>query len=436
MKSQKIIIRFDQVCDQNNGVIKRYIGFVQAKYLIDLIEIANLDANPRSSKVGSVTDDIIESIEKTTDIFPFKTKGILVSVSKPPKELERKRFEFEFEDNQFDGILDGGHNTLAIAIYILYKAVEDHKAIRKIKRWQDLEERWIDYKDEVQKIKDTLDFLVPIEILVPNDQTEEVVEQFKKSILDICAARNNNVQLTVDTKANAAGHYEIIKDVVDPTLEKEIIWKTNTEGRIPVRDLVALTWVPLLELELEGKVPTISPVQLYSSKAKCMQNFVKLMESPDVSTEKEGRYTLKNSQVESALKMLEDMPKLYDLIYELFPGAYNKHGGKFGRINAVKEKQKSQPKTPFYYREVDMSVPEGFIVPLIYGTSALITSKNGRLAWKEDPEKFIRKNISNIIANYKTLLEAFNFDPQKVGKNSGSYTLAKQQFEFCLLQNQ
>ena len=72
MNTKKIIIKFEQVCDQTNDPIRRLVGFVKAKYLVDLIDATNLDANPRSAKVGSVTEDIIESIKKTKDIFPFK----------------------------------------------------------------------------------------------------------------------------------------------------------------------------------------------------------------------------------------------------------------------------------------------------------------------------------------------------------------------------
>ena len=89
MNPNKVIIKFEQVCDQANESIRRLVGFVKAKYLIDLIEAADLNANPRSAKVGNVTEDIIESIKKTRDIVPFKTKGILLAVSTPPKDLDQ-----------------------------------------------------------------------------------------------------------------------------------------------------------------------------------------------------------------------------------------------------------------------------------------------------------------------------------------------------------
>ena len=132
MNPNKVIIKFEQVADQPNDVIRRLTGFVQAKYLVDLIDAADLNANPRSAKVGNVTDDIIDSIKKTKDIFPFKTKGILLAVSTPPRALERMRYELEFKDSEIEGILDGGHNTLAIAIHILNVATEEDRALSLI----------------------------------------------------------------------------------------------------------------------------------------------------------------------------------------------------------------------------------------------------------------------------------------------------------------
>lgn len=445
MNPNKVIIKFEQVADQSNEAIRRLSGFVQAKYLVDLIDAADLNANPRSAKVGNVTDDIIDSIKKTKDIFPFKTKGILLAVSTPPKELERKRYELEFKDYEIEGVLDGGHNTLAIAIHILNVATDDDKAIRRIKRWTDLKGIWSQYKDKVADIREQLDFLVPIEILVPADDTEEAQESFRCAILEICAARNNNVQLLTDTKANQAGHYDTIKEILDPAIAEDVIWKTNEIGRIPVRDIVTLSWIPLSLLDLPDGAKRIAPYQLYSSKGQCMQAFVNLMEHPDVSELNGGNYTLKNQSIASAFELLKDLPRLYDEIYSQFPAAYNSADGKFGRISSVKcyaparyaedpkKNLRKRPTTVFYDTEIDYQYPDGFIMPLVYALSALMVEENGKLKWKVDPSDFIKKNLPSIVQNYKGVLDLSQWDPQKVGKNSVSYTMAKQQFEHCLL---
>jgi len=444
MSTKKIIIKFDQVADQPCEAIRRLVGFVQAKYLIDLIDVADLNANPRSAKVGSVTEDIIDSITKTKEIFPFKTKGILLAVSTPPRELERKRFEFEFSDSVSEGILDGGHNTLAIALHILNVATEGDRSIQKIKRWSDLKDVWFRYKDQVADVRDQLDFLVPLEVLLPLNEEETTQAIFRSAILDICAARNNNVQLLADAKANQAGHYDEIKRALDPDLAKDIVWKTNETGRVPVRDIVALSWVALSMLPALEKY-RVSPNQIYSSKGKCMQNFVDLMEDESVSEQVDGVYKLKDKQVLSAFKLLKDFPKLYDAIYKRFPEAYNKADGSFGRIVSVKlfkpEKYlddkkkylKHQPHTPFYEEAVNYNYPEGFIMPLVFGLSALIRADKEGLSWKVDPFKFLADHFDKIVENYKGVLQLSEWDPQKVGKNAMSYGIACQQFEHYLM---
>ena len=431
-KSKKVIIKFEKVCDQPGAVIRRLLGFVKAKYLIDLIDTTDLNANPREPRKGLVTDEIRESISANKDIFPFKTKGILLAVSVPPEELERKRFELEFYDLSTEGILDGGHNTLAIALYILNIATDNDREIQKIKTWKDLKNAWSKYKDDIVKVRQSLDLLVPIEILAPVSNNDEVVNVFKQSILEICAARNNNVQLKLETKADAAGHYESIKDTIGDELSKHVIWKTGTEGRIEVRNLIALAWIPLLELDLPDDVTTIKPVQLYSSKAQCVKAFIELMESEGISNKINGKYELTSTNIGSALHLIKDISKLYDIIYEKLPSAYNEAGGKFRAINAVKN-DKRKKLTPFYAREVKDNVPDGFIVPLVYGLSALMEVVDGKVQWKIDNvEQFVRDNLPNVLEVYRGIIEMGYHDPQRIGKNSASYNVVKDKFRNCL----
>ena len=81
MKPSKIIIKYEHVAEQTHGSVKRLVGFVQAKSLLTLFDAVDLDANPRSAKWGQVTEAIVESIKRDPDIFPFKTKGVLIGSS-------------------------------------------------------------------------------------------------------------------------------------------------------------------------------------------------------------------------------------------------------------------------------------------------------------------------------------------------------------------
>lgn len=450
MNPETLIVRFDSVAEQAAGAVLRIVGFAKARNLIQLLDAADLEANPRSAKTGPVTDDIIESITDQPDIFVFMTKGILVGASYYEK-LQRNRYSLSFENTKIEGILDGGHNSLALGIHILTRAVGPEIS-RKIKRWPDFKTVWEANRDAVEalrKIKPedenydetSLDFLIPIEILVPSDVDDEnIVEEFNRSLLAICSARNNNVQLTLETKAAKKGFYEVLRTALPPEIEKRVEWKTNDGGEVKARDLVAMSWIPLSCLDIE-KLPSIPPQNIYRNKGECAKLFDELMSREDVSQPTDGEYTreVNNPSVVSALQIAAELPLLYDRIYKAFPHAYNKAGGKFGNISVVKPAadMRSKPTTYFTKQPVEYSYPDGLIMPLLYGLKAMIgRDENGTLYWTQDPEKFLDEHLAVIVKKYRVILDAFKFDPQKIGKNEGSYDLILDAFETQLMKEE
>jgi hypothetical protein len=97
---------------------------------------------------------------------------------------------------------------------------------------------------------------------------------------------------------------------------------------------------------------------------------------------------------------------------------------------------RTQPTTYFTGKEVEYSYPDGLIMPLVYGLKALIeVNEEGLVKWKQPPLKFIAKHLPFIVKRYRPILEAYRFDPQKVGKNEGSYDLVIDAFESALLRH-
>lgn len=127
------------------GDTVKITGLVKAKYLIPMIDHLDLQANPRDSKTGNVTDAIQASIEEDPELFPFKTKGILLAAS-DYENLERGRIRVFFDNRNIEGILDGGHNTLAIGMLILRRAcaLAGAKPVRKRVTWSDFKRMWIE----------------------------------------------------------------------------------------------------------------------------------------------------------------------------------------------------------------------------------------------------------------------------------------------------
>jgi hypothetical protein len=445
MNPNELIIRFETVDRQTEGPVTRLVGFVRARNLLPLLDAADLEANPRTAKIGPITADIIDSIEKTPELFPFKTKGILVA-SANCRELERRRYQMTFDNPDIEGILDGGHNTLAIGTHILAVAHGDPKAVKKIKAWPDFKAAWTESEDAIAALKTAnpsgaggpLDFLVPVEVLIPSDAEDSIaLEAFTSSLFEICAARNNNRQLADEAKDNKKGLYEDLRKAVPAHIAKRVEWKSNDGGEIKVRDLVAFSWVPLSAAELPEGVSVPRPAEIYAGKGKCSTAFGALMEHPEVSTKlADGTHELHNTVIGSALAIAGQFPELIDEIYAEFPNAYNRTGGSFGLLRAVTlaKDLRTKPTTPYGKTPVGYRYPDGFIVPLVYGLKALLEAEaDGKLRWKTDPKLFLARHFDEIVRKYKVLIQAFGGDAQKIGKNEGSYSLAYDAFETELL---
>ncbi len=445
MKSDKIILKFEALAEQVYGPVKRLIGFVSARSMLGLFDAADLEANPRSAKAGPVTEAIFQSIDSDPDVFPFKTKGILIGCS-DYELLQRQRVELRFGDPRIEGVLDGGHNMLAIGQYIIWVATGDEKLFKRLKLWEQFREAWTENRMAIQEVKEALNFLVPIEVLVPAEPTEEVIAEFQSQLLDICAARNNNAELTLETKANQKGFYEEIKQALPKAVSDRIEWKSNAAGGdVKVRDIIALSWIPLRLIELPKHVKAPAPQHIYSNKGECGRLFDDLMSDPSVSRPTNGAlHELQNSGVRSAIKILGSLPVLYDKIYAEFPTAYNKVGD-FGRMGVVRifeaakkgdknrKYLRSQSETRFTEKPVKYSYPDGFIVPLVYGLIALMEVRDGEVAWKVDPAAFLEQYLPDIARAYRMVLEMAKFDPQRIGKSETSYDFAVGEFEKALL---
>lgn len=439
----KNIIRFEQGAEQVVGDIRRIVGFVPSRHMFAFFDNPAIDANPRRPEQNRVTGEILQTLEVSPDLFHFKSKGLLVGTSSF-HPLQRNRYELVFDDPTSEGVLDGGHNLFTIGLFFLSKVMEK-KDWKRLRRWDDMIEAWNEYRDALTTVRDDYDFLVPFELLVPANNDFETLAAFRIALIDICASRNNNAQLPQEAKANQRGFYDEIKarfEHADDDLTDRVEWKPNQvesdEGRpVKVRDLVALAWLPLNALAeadfLDGK-HNVNPVQIYSGKGACSAAFDRLYEDDRVSNRTDvGKYELKNSSVGSALDVLVDLPWLFDSMMIMLPEAYNTNGGKFGRLDAVKMGNFC---TPFYGEDIGYKVPDGFLVPLFYGLTALLKVEDGIVSWACNPEEFIENHFNSIVKGFRLAMEMAKFDPQKVAKSENSYMLAKQQFQFALMQSE
>ena len=444
--SYKTILRFEQAAEQSDGPITRITGFVPAKHFLGLYDDATLDANPRSAKAGSVTADIIDSVRESPEVFQFKTKGVLLGTS-DFDELDRRRYELRFNNPTYEGVLDGGHNMLALGIHLLGH-VMDERAAGRIKLWSDLKDAWAEHGGAVRAMRDEFRFKVPVELLVPSDpEDENVVAAFKLALVEICAARNNNAQLTSEAKANQRGFYEALRERMPEAVRNRVEWKSNEwdsdDSRpIKVRDIVALSWIPLGRLAEAGALPQddggrsfeIPAYKLYAQKGEASKLFDRLMEHAQVSKRTDGpRYELHHTGVGSAFEVTGKLPALYDQVFRNFGEAYNRSGGAFGRIKAVKVPKRGRVSSPFLGHEGDYGVPDGFVLPIVYGLRALMVVEKGRIGWATDPEAFLARHLQSLVGAFKMPMEMAGFDPQKIAKTENSYRFMEGEVEKALM---
>ena len=396
------------------------------------------------------------------ELFHYKSKGILIGTS-DHERLQRNRVRLRITDPDIEGILDGGHNMLAIGLHML-EPLMDEKSWKNLKSWDDMKASWDDRRDLIEDKKDQYDFCVPVELLVPSGPTEDDADAFLMPLLEVCEARNNNAQLPIEAKSNKQGFYDAIKDNMPEQFRARVEWKPNSweddsERRpIKVRDLVALAWIPLNSLNEKQQLPlviSVSPQNTYRNKGECSKRFEELMSHDGVTDEKQGaKRVLKHAGVHSAFKVLADLPGLYDHIYENFPKAYNEGNRRFAanpivkiydperRRNAresgkdVKGYINTEPKTPFCRQGVKYHYPEGLIIPLIYGLKGLLVVENGEVSWAvDDPFAFVDKQLARIADSYQLVMNMAGWDPQKISKDPDSYEFAVRQFRNALLED-
>lgn len=426
--SNSIVLKTRHSTVFNLGKIQKALCIIDAENIAKLLNHISLAANPRESKKNKVTSSIIDTLSTSPEEMVNRTKGLLVSTQKC-EILERGRFRLSFEDEKTDGVLDGGHNMLAIGTFLLEKYHEEigniPTDIMRIKCWEDFSLVWAKYSNpennvnQEQTLNDFIkkqDFLIPVEIIFPS---KDEYFDFAELVFEISDARNNNSPLTAGTKADHRGYYDNLKSKIDKKIVDLVSWKDNEAGkRIKREDVVSLSLIPLIALQRKGlldkEIKTINPSVIYNSKAQCVEIYSNIVEHYRENLPK---------VIDSAFSLMQDIPMLYDLIYKEFPRIYNDHSPGFGRITAVNKRKDGSPKflTKFYKKECDFKYPDGYILPFICSLHELIIIDNDHnVKWGVDVYDIINDSskygmlIGTIKDNY--------YDPQKVGKSSAAYT--------------
>ena len=179
------------------------------------------------------------------------------------------RLNLSYTNTSIEGILDGGHNTLACGLSILEMINISDDIISKIKKWDQFIELWKEVFNEksFEKIDQGFDgkekdpesvAQLPIEIIYP---TEEGYSRFEENIYFISAARNNNTALSVTTRSNHKHYYDTLKERLDSYVSEKVTWKDNedTGHKNPIKSQeIIVLFLTLLNVKSLG-VENITP---------------------------------------------------------------------------------------------------------------------------------------------------------------------------------
>jgi len=408
--------------------INKVVSSISPATFIRLLYRADNKVNPRTAKVNRITKNIHETLENSPELLWLKSKGILLA-TESCKMLERNRIEITLDNLDSEGIMDGGHNTFAIALYLIEKLFDE-----SFKTWDECKEFWQNNYEEIKKRfegrESEFKFSIPLEIITPNNE-DGSIEEYYDYIAEICSARNNNVQLTEAAKGNQVGFYDFLKQLLDKDFE--IIWKTGEAGKIKSEDVISLATLPLIFLRNNDLLPEdlkgLNKINIYSQKSKCVDFFNAVMENDEITDTKNGKRILKNKYVKSALALTGDILRFFDRMYIEFPHLYHDAvPGKFGRISVVIKKPTP---VPFHTieEESEYRYSHGFFYPLICGLTSLMEIDKGEqvIKWKTNPNKLDLSQLD--LSQYVNIIKLVNFDPQKIGKGEVFYKEAEATFE-------
>lgn len=410
--------------------LNKLVSSINLGDFVKLLKVADNKVNPRSAKKNPITDSIQETLESSPDLFWLKSKGLLLATENC-EILERNRVRLSFNEPEYEGIMDGGHNALAIAGFIAERLFD-----KSFKTWTECKEFW---EGNIEAISSSVSeneelnasFSIPVEILYPNEE-DGSIDQYYDYIAEICSARNNNVQLREEAKGNKIGLYDALKERLDGQFS--VIWKTGEAGNIKSDEVISMATIPLSLLQEQGLLPKDVPqfniIDTYRAKSKCITFFNVVLSHDEVSGKKQGKHVLDNSYIESGLGLVSTIMKFFDKVFAEFPKLYNDVSPGFGRIKSVDDKKSKQ--SLFRTRTCDKTYPPGFIYPLVTGVMELIEldSERQQLRWKVDPMTI---NLSDLdMTQYVGAIKIANYDPQTVGKQILFYQQARSMFESYL----
>lgn len=348
-------------------------------YCVILVEVDNLPeniptkTNPREQNMNTkVAQRIKEGLTSPLSYFHILNRGILISA----KDVEFKAPNtaiITFEDEDFHGIVDGGHT---------YRTIIENRAFIKSEHKQ----------------------YVKIELLT---NIETMFE-------DVAAARNTSVQVKDSAIAELKKKFdEIIKDrIQDTPYAEKIAYKENEDKPIEVEEILAILYMFNIEKNNSGEKIAVSS---YSSKSYCQKQYIETYD----------RYitNMKNNPYVKMSNIMPDIFKLYNMIEVNMGNKYKEatKNGKYGSIKGVEIAKDKKYKSKFYDQEMEYRSPKGFIYPVLGSFRALIKERDGQYTWLVNPFECFETIGGMLVLDTVERSRTLGNNPNAVGKDSGHW---------------
>ena len=347
-----------------------YIAIANVKNLPGNIP---MDTNPREQNLKTkVAKRIQSSLLTDRDMnFHLLNRGMVISAEKVAFNNQNSMLKLVFSNLEKHGDVDGGHT---------YKIILENR--------------------------DQLEFpqFVRLEIMTG-------VEEFFE---ELAGARNTSVQVQDKSLAELEHKFQIIKDALRGNKwAEQISYKENAEGDVDITEVIAVLSMFNIERYWDNNHPVIT----YSSKKKCVDNYLEDWDKP-------------NNPFVKLSKIAPDIFKLYSYIEERLPVVYNDKdgGGKYGRVKGVIYKEnRNFHKLVFsdYQASIAYESPKGFIYPILAAFRVLVkeNSNTGFYEWVKgfDPLLMFDSVDSELVLSTVDRSRSLGNNPQSVGKDSGHW---------------
>ena len=326
--------------DPSSAQLRRYYAVVPVCAIPS--EWANwLEVNAReATEKGKVPHAIRETLSERPEWFSAFNRGLTVVAKWVEYDNSTREITLRFDDQDFHGVLDGGHTLKAI----------------------------LDSREDLDGALQEGHCNVEIFTGLAEEDIPSVVE-----------ARNTSKQVASKSLTHLQGRFSDLQDALGDELVDRISWFENDDGEMDVRELIGILTA------LDPGHGTTPPVVAYSGKEQCLKQFRQRPED----------YKMLYGIAIDALKM-------WDSIQFYLPSQYNQKGpepgtsGKFGRLTGVTHSPRKPKWLPFIGKSTEYSTPTGYIYPVLSAFRAMLVEENGLWTWGKgiNPIQLIKDGVA------------------------------------------